>query len=102
MALDRKEWQNVAERTVKQRFDVSIPTILKIRKAEGYSLPANAKTLEARWNPDRDQQFHHINEKIKDNYQCVICGQGKREGLALHADHIRPKELGGKALVENG
>jgi hypothetical protein len=31
-----------------------------------------------------------------------LCGIGKREGAELHADHIRPKDWGGQATVENG
>ncbi|WP_036487614.1 HNH endonuclease [Myxosarcina sp. GI1] len=38
----------------------------------------------------------------RDNYKCVICGQGKKEGLEIHADHIRPRELGGENTIENG
>lgn len=38
----------------------------------------------------------------RDNYQCVICGMGKKEGVELHIDHIKPKDLGGKATLENG
>ena len=38
----------------------------------------------------------------RDNYQCVICGIGKKEGAELHIDHIKPKDLGGKATLENG
>lgn len=38
----------------------------------------------------------------RDNYQCVICGMGKKEGMELHIDHIKPKDLGGKATLENG
>jgi len=38
----------------------------------------------------------------KDNYKCVVCGMGRREGLELHADHIKPKDLGGEATLENG
>ncbi|WP_297814221.1 HNH endonuclease [uncultured Helicobacter sp.] len=38
----------------------------------------------------------------RDNYQCVICGIGKQEGAELHIDHIKPKDLGGKATLENG
>ena len=38
----------------------------------------------------------------KDNYKCVICGKGKENGIELHADHIKPKDLGGKAEVSNG
>lgn len=38
----------------------------------------------------------------RDGYKCVICGRGKKEGVELHADHIKPKDLGGKASIENG
>ncbi|MGH7885364.1 MAG: HNH endonuclease [Thermodesulfobacteriota bacterium] len=38
----------------------------------------------------------------RDNYKCVICGHGKKEGVELHIDHIKPKDLGGKATVDNG
>ena len=37
-----------------------------------------------------------------DNYKCVICGRGVAEGMEIHADHIKPKDRGGKAIVENG
>lgn len=37
-----------------------------------------------------------------DNYRCVICGKGRADGVEIHADHIKPKELGGKAEVING
>ncbi len=39
---------------------------------------------------------------LRDNYKCVICGRGKNEGVELHVDHIKPKDLGGKATIENG
>ena len=38
----------------------------------------------------------------KDNYRCVQCGKGKKEGVELHIDHIIPKDKGGKAIIENG
>ncbi|MGX2982447.1 HNH endonuclease [Helicobacter sp. 23-1045] len=38
----------------------------------------------------------------RDNYKCVICGLGKNEGVELHIDHIKPKDLGGKATLQNG
>lgn len=38
----------------------------------------------------------------RDGYKCVICGMGKREGVELHVDHVKPKDLGGKATLENG
>ena len=38
----------------------------------------------------------------KDNYTCVICGRGKKDGVELHVDHIKPKDFGGEATIENG
>jgi 5-methylcytosine-specific restriction endonuclease McrA len=38
----------------------------------------------------------------RDNYRCVICGRGRQDGYEIHADHIIPKHLGGKAEVSNG
>jgi len=38
----------------------------------------------------------------RDGYKCVICGRGRKEGVEIHADHIKPKDLGGKATLENG
>jgi len=43
-------------------------------------------------------------EKIlkRDDYKCVICGRGKKDGVELHIDHIKPKDFGGEAMIENG
>lgn len=38
----------------------------------------------------------------RDNYRCVICGKGGPDGVEIHADHIKPKDLGGKATIQNG
>ena len=38
----------------------------------------------------------------RDDYRCVICGKGQRDGVEIQADHIIPKDLGGKAAIENG
>ena len=38
----------------------------------------------------------------RDDYKCVICGCGKAEGIEIHADHIKPKDKGGKAILDNG
>jgi len=38
----------------------------------------------------------------RDGYKCVICGKGKKDGEELHVDHIKPKDKGGKAVIENG
>ena len=38
----------------------------------------------------------------RDNYRCVICGKGQRDSVEIQADHIIPKDSGGKATIENG
>jgi len=38
----------------------------------------------------------------RDGYKCVICGRGRKDGVELHVDHIKPKYLGGKSTIENG
>jgi len=38
----------------------------------------------------------------RDNYRCVVCGRGIADGVELQVDHIKPKDLGGEATIENG
>ena len=38
----------------------------------------------------------------KEGYKGVLCGRGQKEGFELHADHIKPKDFGGEATLENG
>ncbi len=38
----------------------------------------------------------------RDGYKCVVCGRGLKDGVELHVDHIKPKDRGGEATIENG
>ena len=38
----------------------------------------------------------------RDGYKCVVCGRGIKDDVELHVDHIKPKDRGGKATIENG
>lgn len=38
----------------------------------------------------------------RDHYKCVECGRGKKDGVEIMVDHIKPKDLGGESAVENG
>lgn len=38
----------------------------------------------------------------RDGYKCVVCGAGRESGIDLHVDHIKPKDLGGRATLSNG
>ena len=63
-----------------------------------------------RYDPDfvmkRDlKNFTSAQKKIilaRDNYRCVICGRGKMDGVELQVDHIKAKDFGGEATLENG
>lgn len=60
------------------------PNRINQRNLENFSAAQKAKILE------------------RDGYKCVICGRGKKEGVELHVDHIKPKDFGGKATIDNG
>lgn len=63
-----------------------------------------------RYDPDAVQQreledFTPEQKAIilkRDGYKCVVCGRGKKEGVELQVDHIKPKYLGGTSTIENG
>ncbi len=63
-----------------------------------------------RYNPDSVKLRHlenftpQLKKRIleRDGYKCVICGRGIKEGMELQVDHIKPKDLGGRATFENG
>jgi hypothetical protein len=63
-----------------------------------------------RYDPDnvKKKVLEDFTQKQKDEIlkrdgdKCVICGRGAKDGVELHIDHIKPKNLGGKADIENG
>ena len=38
----------------------------------------------------------------RDNYRCIICGRGRKDGIELVVDHIKPKDKGGTNNIDNG
>ena len=63
------------------RYD---PDFIKKRELEDFTLKQKQEILQ------------------RDNYKCVICGKVRENGIELHIDHIKPKELGGNASISNG
>jgi hypothetical protein len=60
-----KSLRRLADELTRQGHPVSAPTVGRLLKAAGFSLQANAKTLEGAQHPDRDAQFRYINEQVK-------------------------------------
>lgn len=63
-----------------------------------------------RYDPDlvQNKELEDFTEAQKreimkrDNYRCVVCGRGRENGVELQVDHIKPKDQGGKATIDNG
>src|ERR1700716_3519088 len=62
-----KSLRHLAEELTRRGRPVSAPTVGRLLKSAGFSLQANAKTLEGAQHPDRDAQFRYINEQVKDH-----------------------------------
>jgi len=63
-----------------------------------------------RYDPDfvTNRELENFTESQKqeilkrDNYRCVVCGRGRENGVELQVDHIKPKDQGGRATIDNG
>src|SRR2546421_920143 len=62
-----KSLRHLADELTRQGHAVSAPTVGKLLRESGFSLQANAKTLEGQQHPDRDTQFRYINEQVKEH-----------------------------------
>jgi hypothetical protein len=61
-----KSTRKLAEELREQGHPVHYSTVAALLSDElGYSLQANAKTIEGKQNPDRDAQFGYINEQVR-------------------------------------
>jgi hypothetical protein len=80
-----KSLRHLAEELTRQGHPVSAPTVGRLLRREGFSLQANAKTLEGAQHPDRDAQFRYLNQQVKghqaDDEPVVSVDTKKREQL---------------------
>jgi len=79
-----KSSTKLAEDLVRQGFTVSSRSVLRLLRQLGYSLQANAKVAEGRQHPDRDAQFHYLNDAATDfidGGQPVISVDTKKKEL---------------------
>ena len=60
-----KSLRNLAAELTRQGHPVSAMTVGRLLKENGFSLQAQAKTLEGGQHPDRDAQFRYLNEQVK-------------------------------------
>jgi hypothetical protein len=65
-----KSTRNLAGELTRQGHKVSADVVAGILHEEGFSLQGNAKTVEGARHPDRDGQFRHLNEQVKQHQQA--------------------------------
>ena len=79
-----KSVRHLAAELQGQGFSVSHQLVSELLQQEGYSLQANVKTREGGAHPDRNAQFEHINERIRQvqaESQPVISVDTKKKEL---------------------
>ena len=79
-----KSTRRLADELTRQGHRVSADTVGDLLREEGFSLQANAKTIEGKQHPDRDAQFHYINEQAKQHIDAgdpVISVDAKKKEL---------------------
>jgi hypothetical protein len=91
--------RHLAAALADQGYSVSPNLVGRLLKDLGFSLQANAKTREGRQHPDRDAQFHHINDAVE---------RFQRDGQPAISVDTKKKELvgdfknGGRELRRKG
>ena len=85
-----KSSTNLAEELVRQGFEVSARTVLRLLHKLGYSLQANAKVSEGRQHPDRDAQFRYLNDTaagfVADGQPVISVDTKKKELIGDYAN----------------
>ena len=78
-----KSSTKLAEELVREGFEVSSRTVLRLLHQLGYSLQANAKVTEGRQHDDRDAQFRYLNDMaagfIDDDQPAISVDTKKKE-----------------------
>jgi transposase len=93
--MSRLRWTSksstkLADELKDQGFVVSPRSVLRLLHRLGYSLQANAKVTEGRQRPDRDAQFHYLNDEadafINDEQPVISVDTKKKELIGDYAN----------------
>ncbi len=85
-----KSTTTLAKALVAQGFRVSADTVGRLLVAMGYRLQAPAKAREGAQHPDRDDQFHYLNDQVKAHQgdgQPVVSVDTKKKELVGDYDN---------------
>ncbi|PSK61674.1 hypothetical protein B0E53_06429 [Micromonospora sp. MH33] len=97
-----KSTRKLAEELTRQGWPISADTVADVLRGEGFSLQANAKTIEGRRHPDRDAQFRYLNEQVKDHQATgdpvVSVDTKKKELVGLYKNGGREWQPAGEPV----
>lgn len=103
-----KSTRELTEALEKEGYEISHPTVAILLQEMDYSLQGNSKTLEGTNHPDRDQQFHHLNDcvnlHLKKGEPVVSVDTKKKELIGRYHNkgrQWRPKGKPEKVLVHD-
>ena len=101
-----KSTRKLAEALCGQGFQISHNTVGLLLHDLGYSLQANKKTLENANHPDRDAQFHHINDNVKLAHNkgepAISVDTKKKENIGNYKNNGNEYAPKGKPLAVKG
>lgn len=100
-----KSTRQLATILQQQGHQVSHQLVAELLRANGYSLQGNAKTLEGTQHPERDAQFHYLNEQIKQFLQqklpVISVDTKKKELVGAFKNHGQQWQPQGQPLEVN-
>lgn len=95
-----KSLRNLSSELKNQGHKISHSTVGKLLQNLGYSLQAPRKTEEGGNHPDRDAQFHYINEKVLKfqsiGYAVISIDSKKKENIGNYANKGKEFQPKGK------
>lgn len=95
-----KSVRNISNEISSMGHDISRSTVHRMLVEQGYSLQSNRKTLSKKESPDRDKQFHHINDTVsrfmEANLPVVSVDAKKKELVGKFKNNGREWQKKGK------
>jgi len=100
-----KSVRKICDELCALNHNVSFKTVSTLLKKLGYSLQSNVKKKEGKQNPDRDGQFHHINDQATDfiekGFAVISVDTKKKENIGNYKNNGKEYCQQGKATAVN-
>jgi hypothetical protein len=100
-----KSTVKLADELTAQGHRVGPNTVARLLKDHDYSLQGNAKTIEGKQHPDRDAQFHYLNDQVTAflaaGMPVISVDTKKKENVGAYKNGGREYQPQGKPVAAN-